>query len=459
LNLTNKDNVELENYKYVVTRPNGEVVQEKRLAENETELLLEDLDQNQYYKIGIYADYDLNDNKGKQENVEIGNLVFATQPISTLGSLELTVENKELTSTTSTISYKINEERTDKRLIQILNELTINIIEQPSSNEDNSADDEESREGTVVYTYTLTVEEITNLQQAGTKEIKYENLKSNTKYIIEITGNVELGKTQESIPVTYNYKEFTTLKIPAKVEIKNQFVTGNLIDFDVRIEDIDNAVLNNKVRMELRNSSNDLIDLQEITTNEDYIRKTYEKLEENKTYKLSFYADQYNEGSTDETYKVNYLIKEIEIITEPGISGSIGLTELTREATGKNLVDMSSETKWYVYPNFNTYDYYGKEYNEETKILKLGGNNNYSRAVYDLREYVGQEVTMSFKAKAGSNSQNAYIQNSKKDTNRTKIEGLTTEWEDFKYTLTVDRYESVLSWLESNNAWNVVLLL
>ena len=126
MNLTNKDNVELENYKYVVTRPNGEVVQEKRLAENETELLLEDLDQNQYYKISIYADYDLNDNKGKQENIELGNLVFATQPISTLGSLELTVENKELTSTTSTISYKIDEDRTDKRLIQILNELTIN---------------------------------------------------------------------------------------------------------------------------------------------------------------------------------------------------------------------------------------------------------------------------------------------------------------------------------------------
>ena len=347
LNLTNKDNVELENYKYVVTRPNGEVVQEKRLAENETELLLEDLDQNQYYKIGIYADYDLNDNKGKQENVEIGNLVFATQPISTLGSLELTVENKELTSTTSTISYKINEERTDKRLIQILNELTINIIEQPSSNEDNSADDEESREGTVVYTYTLTGEEITNLQQAGTKEIKYENLKSNTKYIIEITGNVQLGNTQEEIPITYSYKEFTTLKIPAKVEIRNQFVTGNLIDFDVRIEDINNAVLNNKVRMELRNSSNDLIDLQEITTNEDYMRKTYEKLEENQTYKLSFYADQYNEGSTDATYKVNYLIKEIEIITEPNILGDLKLINMEKQGTGKNLIDVESKNNWW----------------------------------------------------------------------------------------------------------------
>ena len=425
LKLTNRDNVELENYKYVVTRPNGEIVQEKRLSENETELLLEDLDQNQYYKISIYADYDLNDNRGKQEQVEIGNLVFATQPISTLGSLELTVENKELTSTTSMISYKINEDRTDKRLIQILNELTINIKDGEN----------------IVKTDTLTEEEITNLQQAGTKEIKYENLKSNTTYTIEITGNVQLGNTQEEIPITYNYKEFTTLKIPAKVEIRNQFVTGNLIDFDVRIEDINNAVLNNTVRMELRNSSNDLIDLQELTTNEDYIRKTYEKLEENQTYTLRFYADQYNEGSTDETYKVNYLIKEIEIITEPGISGSIGLTELSKKAIGKNLVDVSSDIKWYVYPNFNTYEYYGKEYDEETKILKLGRNNNSRRAVYDLREYAGQEVTMSFKARTVvSESSDVYIQNSKTDNrNRTKIEGLTTDWKEFQYTLTVDK--------------------
>ena len=400
LNLTNKDNVELENYKYVVTRPNGEVVQEKRLAENETELLLEDLDQNQYYKIGIYADYDLNDNKGKQENVEIGNLVFATQPISTLGSLELTVENKELTSTTSTISYKINEDRTDKRLIQILNELTINIIEQPSSNEDNTADDEESREGTVVYTYTLTGEEITNLQQAGTKEIKYENLESNTKYTIEITGNVQLGNTQEEIPITYSYKEFTTLKIPAKVEIRNQFVTGNLIDFDVRIEDINNAVLNNKVRMELRNSSEDLIDLQEITTNEDYIRKTYEKLEENKTYKLSFYADQYNEGSTDETYKVNYLIKEIEIVTEPNILGDLKLVSMEKQGTGKNLIDVESKNNWWS-KFFNTSAYYGKEYIESEQVLKLyaGKNDTTQYYTYDLTDYIGQNVTISFKAK------------------------------------------------------------
>ena len=427
LKLTNRDNVELENYKYVVTRPNGEVVQEKRLSENERELLLEDLDQNQYYKISIYADYDLNDNRGKQEQVEIGNLVFATQPISTLGSLELTVENKELTSTTSTISYKINEDRTDKRLIQILNELTINIKDGEN----------------IVKTYTLTGEEIVNLQQAGTKEIKYENLKSNTTYAIEITGNVQLGNTQESIQVTYNYKEFTTLKIPAKVEIRNQFVTGNLIDFDIRIEDINNSVLNNKVRMELRNSSDDLIDLQEITTNEDYIRKTYEKLEENQTYKLSFYADQYNEGSTDETYKVNYLIKEIEIVTTPGISGSIGLTELSKKATGKNLVDPESTVNWQS-DTFNIWGYYERHYDKENNIISFSGRGQYSTRethTYNLTKYKGETLTVSFEAKISDNSNGltAYLVNSSGGNIKYELQNLSKEtWNQYSFTIEND---------------------
>ena len=435
LKLTNRDNVELENYKYIVTRPNGEVVQEKRLSENETELLLEDLDQNQYYKISIYADYDLNDNRGKQEQVEIGNLVFATQPISTLGSLELTVENKELTSTTSTISYKIDEERTDKRLIQILNELIINIVEQPEGYGDNN--NQETKEGTVVYTDTLTGDEIKNLQQAGTKEIKYENLKSNTTYTIEITGNVQLGNTQEEVPITYNYKEFTTLKNPAKVEIRNQFVTGNLIDFDVRIEDIDNSVLNNTVRMELREENNNLISLEELTTNEDYVRKTYEKLEENKKYKLRFIADQYNEGSTDATYKVNYLIKEIEIVTEPGVSGEIQLTDLKREGTGKNLIDVTSKVNWRG-TYFNTHNNYGKEYDEETNELKLyckGDSGQGQNYLYDLSDYIGQTVTMSFEIKKDEKAQ-IYINN--KNARLQNLTPITTEeWQEYQYTTTI----------------------
>ena len=430
LKLSNKDKVKLENYKYIITRPNGEKLKEERLSENEKEIKLEDLDQNQYYKITICADYDLGDNKGIQQNVELGNLVFATKPISTLGSLELKMENKELTSTSTKLEYKIYEERTDKRLIQILNGIEITIKEK--------LEDTQEKSKKITYEHILTEEEIISLKQGNYNIINCENLQANTTYEIDIKGTIKLGKTEEEIPITYTYKEFTTLKIPAKIEIKNQFVTGNLIDFDVRIDDPNNSVLNNKVRMELRDEKSNLLDLQEIETNEDYVRKTYEKLNGNHRYKLSFYADQYNIGNTDKTYKVNYLIKEIEIITEQGISGSIGLTELTKKATGKNLVDVSSNIKWYVYPNFNTGDYYGKEYNEETKILTLGGHGNYRRAVYDLREYAGQEVTMSFKAKAVSGKQNAYIQNSKKDANRTALEGLTEEWKEYQCTLKVD---------------------
>ena len=456
LRLTNKDKVKLENYKYVVTKPNGEIVKEERLSENEREIKLEDLDQNQYYKITIYADFNLNDNKGITEKEEIGNLVFATKPIATLGSLELKVENKETTNKSAKIAYKIDEERTDKRLIQILNELTIKIVEASENSENNTNENKDNKDAEikeesssktgstehknteeVVYTNMLAGEEIEKLKLGETKVINYEQLKSNTTYKIEITGNVELGNTKEEIPVTYTYNKFTTLKIPAKVEIKNQFVTGNLIDLDVKIKDKDNSVLNNKVRMELRDEKSNLIDLQEIETNKEYVRKTYEKLEENKTYTLNFYADQYNEGSTDETYKINYLIKTVGIVTEPGISGKIGLTELSRKATGKNLIDMSSENKWRIYPIFDTYKN-GKEYNEETGILRLGKDGVYRPIVYDLTEYAGQEVTMSFKAKTVNGNQTAYIQNSKVDKNRTLIENLTEEWKEYQYTLKID---------------------
>ena len=83
--------------------------------------------------------------------------------------------------------------------------------------------------------------------------------------------------------------------MPTEVQIRNQFVTGNMIDFDVRIEDVDGASLTNTVRIEVRNEENELIELEEMGTNEEYVRKTYNDLEENKTYTILFYAPQYNE--------------------------------------------------------------------------------------------------------------------------------------------------------------------
>ena len=426
LKLTNKDNAEMENYKYIITRPNGETVKEEKLSENETEIKIDDLDSNQYYEIKIYADYDIEDGKGMQREQEIGKLVFATQPLSTLGSIEMQVEGKDISTTKATIGYQIDEERTDKRLIQILEEIKIEIVEK------------ETQE--VAKEKKIRGDELEELKLGEKKEEIYEELKSNTTYEIRITSKVKQGSKEEDIQVTYNYKEFTTLRSAAKVEIQNQFVTGEMIDFDVRIEDRDNAVLNNKVRMELRDEDGNLIDLTEVETNKEYIRKTYDRLEENKKYKLSFYADQYNEGSTDATYKINYLIKEIEILTEPGISGNIGLKSLLRKTTGKNLVDVESKVKWYTQCT-GTWGYYEKTYNKEENALKLwpGPKNNTQSYVYDLREYIGQEVTISFQIKTEGNISNIWLQNNKSMTNLTLIEGFNNdEYINYEKTLIVN---------------------
>lgn len=76
LKLTNKDNAKMENYKYIITRPNGDKVKEEKLAENEKKIKIDDLDSNQYYEIKIYTDYDIEDGKGIQREKEIGKLVL-----------------------------------------------------------------------------------------------------------------------------------------------------------------------------------------------------------------------------------------------------------------------------------------------------------------------------------------------------------------------------------------------
>ena len=441
IKLTNKNKAKIENYKYIITQPNGNKVKEEKLAENETIIVLDDLDSNQYYEIKVYADYDLEDEKGIQKEQEIGKLVFATSPLSTLGSVEMKVEGKDITTDKATIEYEIDEERTDKRLIQILEEIKIEIINKNSQ--------------VVEKTKEIRGEELEKLK-TGEKGIeKYEELKSNTNYEIRITSKVKTGQNEEGIQVTYTYNQFTTLRTAAKVEIQNQFVTGEMIDLDVRIEDPDKSVLNNKVRMELRDEKNNLIDIEEIETNQEYKRKTYDKLEEEKRYKLSFYADEYNEGETDATYKVNYLIKEIEILTEPGISGNIGLKSMLRMTTGKNLVDVESKIKWYS-PLVSSYAYYDKEYNKENRILKLtpGRSSNYQQIyTYDLRDYIGQEITISFKLKADKEIDRIGINNSKNlGTNLTDIKGWNSEeYINYEQTLVVNN-SGYLGFYVKNNA-------
>lgn len=431
IKLINNDNVELKNSRYIVYDNFSTKIKEGKIENVNEELILKDLDPNKSYTVEVYCDYDLEDNNGLIKNVLIGQVNIMTLPISTLGYLELDINQEEISSYNSKLKVKINDQRTDNRLIKILDEVKVTI---DSNNEENI---EENRN--IKTTTTLTNDELEKLKNGEEIILNFDNLTSKTKFNIIVNAKARQANVVQEVGVNFALKDFKTLKIKPQIQINNLFVTGNMIDFDIKIDDIDNAILLQNIKMEIRDEKDKLIKIEEIQTNTEYVRKTYEKLDENKYYKISFYAEQYNESDQNSTYKPNYLLNELRILTEAGISGSVDITDVKRKEKGKNLVDVSSDVMWYS-NNFNMWQHYGREYDKVTKITTFGGYSEARCAVYDLRGYENQNVTISFKAKLKGVNSSCYIQNSKSITNLTRILNLNnTDWQDYKYTVKLDK--------------------
>ena len=417
IKLENKDNAKIENYYYVILNNGNEIIKEN-LEENTKEISRTDLDPNGYYTICFYADYDIEDGKGIRRNEKIGEYTFTTMPLASLGNIYWQTEITELGTNRVKMSILLDEIRTDKRLIQMINYVELIITD---------------KEGNQVAKYELNKETI---KSAETIEQEIIGLTSNTEYSYEINTKIKQGSIEEQVGKEQTNNKFTTKKKAAKVLIRNQFITGEMIDYDVKIQDEDRAILTNNVRIEMRDSKNRIIVVETIGTNGEYERKQYNKLEENQTYTITYYAEQYNEGNDNTTYESNHIIYTQEFITEMGISGTLKLHSVSKQGTGKNLINVASEVNWVSNSLFNaSLNSYGKEYNKETEILTITGNNKY---VYDLREYAGETITLSFMAMQEGTA-NAGIQNNKANTNRTKIENLSaTEWKDYEYTLTLN---------------------
>ena len=217
-----------------------------------------------------------------------------------------------------------------------------------------------------------------------------------------------------------------------------------MIDFDVQIVDEDGAILTDYVRLELRDKNNKIKDSRSLPVNSDgKIRVTYNNLNTNEFYNLYFYADEYNETRKNSTLKYKYLFKQLSIYTESGISGKIELRSSLRMANGTNLADVKSEVKW-----LEVYDYYTvpKKVDNDghLHIYSKNGTSNYA---YDLSDYHGEFVTVSFSIKAVKNDfdYSVYFTNYYGGTTSTyytkKLEGITTdEWKTFTFTYRVGSY-------------------
>ncbi len=448
LSLINTDNVTMSGYRYELTTLTGEVVESGNLEiKDRVDLIFESLSPLQNYIITIYANYDLGDGNGIYKDQIIGQGDFITATIGTLGKLYLNTEMVELTYQNAKIKLKINTDITDNRLVKIISQATLLLREQDVNGN--------VLEGGKTFSIYLNDEQLSNFKKGEEIEVNFEGLDSSTKYQFNVNTTVVQGTYTEVVGGRHSIEPFKTMKKPAKVNIKNLFVTGNIIDFDINIEDPDIAVLQNNVRLELKDKDDKLVDLVTVNTNEDFIRLSYDKLNENQTYRLYVYADEYNEGHDYNTYYNNYLLFEKNIVTISGLEGKIDLANLLRKPLGKNLIDAKSKVKWYS-TTFNTTTLCYKQYSEEEGILRLHNSTigNYSQVyTYDLRDYIGKTVTISFLAKMTTTAGTSmYFENKKiPTTSGTKIPVNSTNWQRFGYTVTVNDSGYLGFYIASNN--------
>ena len=392
--LNNKDSVTISNYYIDIFTLQGQFVRRVELdvSKKEQKIRLNNLAQNQYYVAQLHGTYSLADQVAVEDEV-MNKIEFITKPISALGYMNIEIKTEERTESKLQLQVRIDSIATNSELISLLNLITIQL----------------EQEGEEVGKKEFAGNELEKLKNGEVIEFNFENLNSNTEYTLKPNTKINVGGNIEEIEtVQQNSATIKTLKKAAVIEIRDQFVTENMIDLEIRVIDQDNAVEKDSIRLEVRDDRNKMVYAERITKNEEFKRSTYNQLEEGKNYTLLFIAEQYNLGDDNTYYQTEKILRRIVIPTESGISGEIKLNSIKRKPEGKNLADMKSKEKWTTLFFNNGYNYM-KEYNEETKTLTLGMKGAYRTYDYNLTDYIGEKITISFYAKATNKNDSIYF--------------------------------------------------
>ena len=450
--LYNEDNIDINNYKYILYKSTGEVFKKDYLPNKDTKIVFEDLDPKYTYIIKVYADFDIEDGKGLKLEQEIGNAVFSTLPLSKLGSLKLNVnydEDTDITFNSGKINVCINLDKSDERLVQILEKIVIKLL-----------DDKKN------IVNEIPINDLTDIKTEEGVDCIFNSLNSNTIYNIQIEAYAKQGSSVESVQTSYTINKFTTNKKAAVFNISNLIVTTNLIDMDIYIDDVDNSIITQSAVLRLYDSSGKeylpIIEPEDIRSNtliptNQSVRLTYNDLKEDNEYSLICEAEKYNETNNNSKIKNNYQIAKKEFITS-GLGGNIDLKGLIRKRNLEcyNLIDVKSENNWYsecfnviqkeyVWTEENGNEFklnskynYEKTYTEDANNieLKLLSNQCY---VYNFKDHIGEEVTISYLAKTTNENAKVYIQKGKNiGKNLEEINNLSTStWNRYEKTLIV----------------------
>ena len=429
----NEDNIALHNYIYVVSKSNGEVIKQENVNGDLIELT--NLDPDQIFVVTLYADMDIDDGRGVQKKQELASVSFTSKPITTLGYINLNMEIEKTTDTTISFKTNINLKKTNSILLNLLKQFKVDLY------------DESGKEH--IRTEYISGEKIAKLKNGEYIDYVISNLNSNTTYKMVITTFVQQGSTKYELGTTQSIEYFTTHKIPAKVYITNSFTTETMTDFDIRIIDVDNTIQSEFVRLEFRDKDKKIIDSRKLSINKiEADRITYNNLKTNEFYNIYVYADGYNETNLSSNYKSKYLLAERSVYTESGISGKIELVSSLRVPNGTNIGDLRSEVKWSQMLN---------HYNIPKTIDEEGHMHIYSKTAasaytFDLSEYHGEIVTVSFKVRAINPTKKGalyftnYMSGSSNGNYGRELTELNSDnFKSFSYTVMVGNYNSYTS--------------
>ncbi len=380
LDLRNDDGVVLQNYRYILVNSSKEIIQSGRVNGNEVEV--KNLDPDRVFTLKIYADMDLEDGNGTIEDIMLKDINLVTLPISSLGYIHLKANTTDITSSSATVKVEMNHNRTDSRLVKLLQSITMKLYDKNTN--------------ALVYTEIIDGEALQGLKDRKSKTIELKNLASYNEYRVEFSSLVIQGTTDYELACIYSIENIFTRKIVPTVNITHMFVNEEMIDFDINITDPKDAILTKEVVVELRDKKNKLVNTTIVKTNKDLQRITYNNLETNQQYTINIYADEYNETHLQIDYKSKYLLYSLTKTTRSGISGSISPISSERKRTGKNLIDVASEIKWYQ----TELSYTIPKTVDSSNNLHIYSKNSTADYSYDLSEYEGKRVTVTFTIKS-----------------------------------------------------------
>lgn len=322
INLDNDDNVVIENYRYVIYSSTGEIFMQDAVPADGI-LKLTNLNSEDWYQIFVYGSYDIEDGNGKVENHTFANMRLTAVPLTTLGLAHINVTS-EVGTENATLSLMLDS-ATDNRLLPFIKDMTVKLI---------NGDEE--------HAHVLTEEELQTFISKQTLSISFDGLISQTEYQIDIKTTIGSLDQEEVFDAIFNLKSIKTLKYDAKIYFRNRFTMQTMIDFDVRIDDPDNAIESGRILLEVRNQDDKLINVIYLEPNQDFEQITLDNLTPQETYRLTYIVEAYNTGYDNSTHQENYILYDEEIKADGGITGEIQLHSLLEKSKTKNLLDFEN---------------------------------------------------------------------------------------------------------------------